>query len=99
MPIHTILHACGPTRDIDLKGKPKRHLERTARQAGENCPACRWDEHHEHVLTLSGGLSALEGSEKQIKWAMSLRVDALLWVLKALDLEAAYSCVPFCSWM
>jgi hypothetical protein len=25
---------------------------------------------------------------------MSLRVDALLWVLKALDLEAAYSCVP-----
>jgi hypothetical protein len=34
-------------------------------------------------------LPPLEGSEKQIKWAMSLRVDALLWVLKALDLQAS----------
>jgi hypothetical protein len=89
MPLHTIHHACGHSRDIELKGKPERHPERAAKLAGENCPACRWDEHHEHVVTLSGGLPALEGSEKQIKWAMSLRVDALLWVLKALDLEAS----------
>jgi hypothetical protein len=89
MPIHTIHHACGHSRDIDLKGKPERHPETVAKLAEQNCPACRLAEHHEHILTLSGGLPALEGSEKQIKWAMSLRVDALLWVLKAVDLEAS----------
>jgi hypothetical protein len=89
MTIFAIHHACGHSWDINLEGKPERHPEMAAKLAEQNCPAYRLAEHHAQVSTISVGLPGLEGSRKQVEWAMSLRLDALAWIFKSLTLKAS----------
>lgn len=70
---YTVTYKCGCTKEIQLFGKLSDREKRIAWLETQECPECSRKEETERAKSLAGSLPALEGSEKQIAWAMSIR--------------------------
>ncbi len=68
-------HACGHTVDHNLTGPTSRREWLAGSMANDNCKDCQRAEANAKATSKNqeAGLPALEGSEKQISWAESLR--------------------------
>lgn len=72
---YTVTHTCGHEREYQLYGK---HTERDRKiewLSGQECPECRRKAEEEVAKKEADelGLPELEGSEKQVKWANTIR--------------------------
>lgn len=74
---YNITHSCGCERTYNLYGKHTERDRKIAWLAGQECPACRRKAEEEAAKAATEGmeLPELEGSEKQVKWAESIRAQ------------------------
>lgn len=70
---YTINHKCGHSEVVELYGKQEDRYRKIEYMESIDCPECRRKAEYERALSLSSELPVLEGSEKQIAWAMSIR--------------------------
>jgi hypothetical protein len=78
MSTYTFHHACGHSREIDLQGTPVNHPDRIAELEARLCPSCWKAERDAEVESITAHLPPLEGTEKQIDWAVRIRRDFFL---------------------
>lgn len=83
---YNVDHSCGHSHTHNLVGKHKQREWRLERLAHESCPACqeieRQAEHERQNRVAAAASAALElppltGSEKQVAWATTIRVQFL----------------------
>ena len=70
---YTINYACGHTQEIELFGSHKEREERIKYLQENDCPECRKEKEYIYALSQSASLPKLEGTEKQVRWAMVIR--------------------------
>lgn len=72
---YTVTHICGHEREYQIYGKHTERDRKIAWLAGQECPACRRKAVEEAAKEATKGmeLPELEGSEKQVKWANTIR--------------------------
>lgn len=88
---YTVEHVCGHTQDINLFGKHKDRDGRLARMRAESCPACLSKTRREAITTraaeirdsgLDSSWAKLQGTERQVEWAITIRVAKLTPVVE-----------------
>lgn len=70
---YLVTYSCGCQEYVQLYGKMNERDSRLAYLSAKKCPKCYHAELLEEVETKSSGMPKLEGSEKQIAWAMTIR--------------------------
>lgn len=70
---YNITHKCGHIEVVNLYGSNEERERRIAYLESQECPECRKRAEQERAMSLASELPALEGSEKQIAWAMTIR--------------------------
>lgn len=88
---YTINHECGHQAEVQLFGKHSERDRKIAWLEGQDCPSCRstrlaagraaqaeQDGQTAHLA----GLPVLQGSEKQVAWAETIRLEKLSWLKK-----------------
>lgn len=80
MATYTVTHTCGHVVKHRLYGKRDYRQWQLGRLAGENCWECRKAVQSAAAAEVAAevGLPTLEGSEKQVAWAETIRVKKLL---------------------
>lgn len=90
---YTVSHLCGHDHTHQLTGPQRTREYRLERLAGEDCPDCQstaWEANRQAkqaadaAVAAKAGLPSLEGSEKQIAWANTIRADLLRSVAQAI---------------
>ena len=77
---YEVTRICGHEEDIVLYQSRKRSEYRIAQEEEKICWECEKDQEYQTALSQNDGLPTLIGSEKQIKWAESIRRSKLdLW--------------------
>ncbi len=79
MPHYTVTHTCGHEERVNLIGKPDYRDWRVRRLEEEDCFACRKASELQAAKQVAAeyDLPPLHGSEKQIEWAETIRVQKL----------------------
>ncbi len=75
---YTITHACGHEQEHQLVGKESERRNRIDWLRTTDCRACSEAAEAAKVLRANAGLPALEGSEKQVAWAIKLRAKLII---------------------
>lgn len=72
---YTITHTCGHEHEYQLFGKSRERDRKIAWLEKQECPACRRKAEEEAAKKATEGmeLPELEGTEKQVKWANTIR--------------------------
>ena len=72
---YTVTYACGHTKEVELFGTFKSREYKLEQLKDEMCPDCAKAKHDEYVedLQKSNEFATLNGSEKQVSWAVDLR--------------------------
>ena len=72
---YTITHSCGHEHEYQLFGKSNERERKMAWLESQECPECRRKAEEEAAKAATEGieLPELEGSEKQVKWANTIR--------------------------
>lgn len=72
---YTVTHTCGHEREYQLYGKIRERDGKMAWLASQECPECRRKAEEAAAKKATEGmeLPELEGSEKQVKWANTIR--------------------------
>lgn len=72
---YTVTYACGHTGEVELFGTFKSREYKIEQLKDELCPDCAKAKHDEYVEDLQNSeeFAKLNGSEKQVSWAVDLR--------------------------
>lgn len=86
---YTVTHTCGHEHEYNLFGK---HVDRDRKiewLSGQECPECRRKAEEEAAKEATEGmeLPELDGSEKQVKWANTIRASFIQDVIEAQNID------------
>lgn len=87
----TIRHSCGHVEEVQLYGKESERPARARRMADEPCRECRRERERERAAEQAAalGLPGLEGSERQVAWALVIRMEAYGTLRDLADISTA----------
>ena len=92
---YDITHSCGCVETVDIIGS-NTHGERDRKIAWLESKPCRECEHKAAVEKANAeGMAELEGSEKQIAWALDIRRDMIAKIEEMIEENAAKSAGKF----
>lgn len=74
---YTVTHTCGHKSEQQLYGKEKDRQSRLEWLATVPCLTCKRENDRLKAEAASASLPALQGSEKQVAWATTIRAQAL----------------------
>lgn len=79
---YSVTHICGHEKDHQLYGKHEERYKRVDWLATQPCMDCLRKEEHAAAAKANADLPALEGSEKQIAWAETIRAKQIAELVK-----------------